>query len=129
MNLCIKPEEVRAILPEDNTLTDPQINAAVQDAVCMVERAAACMEGQGISSTCQARVAVNLAAHYAAVTDFTLNIKTEKDPCCGGSATYGFELGEGIKGTPFGQKANGLSGGCLAELDKQPARLFSIGCH
>jgi len=129
MNLCVKPEEVEAVLPSDHTVTPLQIDAAITDALCMVESVKACMVGKGISTTCQARVAVNLAAHYAAVTDFTLNIKSEKDPCCGGSAVYGFELGEGIKGTPYGQKANGLSGGCLAELDKQPVGIFSIGCH
>ncbi len=129
MNLCIRPEEVEAVLPADHTLTPAQINAAIQDAVCAVEQVADCMQAKGLTATCVARVVVNLAAHYCAATDFTLNIKSERDPCCGGSAVYGFELGEGVKGSPFGQKANALSGGCLAELDKQPASLFSIGCH
>ena len=59
----------------------------------------------------------------------SLSILSEKDPCCGGSVVYGFRFGEGVKGTPFGQTANMLSGGCLAEYDKQPANLFSIGSH
>jgi hypothetical protein len=58
-----------------------------------------------------------------------LTLVSETDPCSGGKATYGFKFGEGVKGTPFGQMANTLSCGCLAEFDKQPVNLFSIGAH
>lgn len=118
--------EVRVILPEGTTLTDAQIDAAIMAATCSVDQiAAGC--ASDLSDDCLKQVELYLAAHYAAATENTLSIKSEKDPCCGGSATYGFQFGEGIRGTPFGQMANTLSHGCLAELDKQPAGLFSIG--
>lgn len=119
--------EVRVILPTSTTLTDPQIDAAIAAATCVVDQiAAGC--GEDLTTECLKQIELYLSAHYAAATENTLTLKSEKDSC-GGSATYGFQFGEGVKGTPFGQMANTLSGGCLAEYDKQPANLFSIGSH
>lgn len=121
-------QKVRAILPTSTTLTDAQIQAAIDAATCMVDQlAAGC--GSDISTQCLLQVETYLSAHFAAVTENTLSLSSEKDPCCGGSATYGFKFGPGVMGTPFGQMANTLSGGCLAEFDKQPVNLFSIGAH
>ena len=125
--VCLTVSEVRNILPPGVTLDDNAINAAIMAAKCTYERASLCIGA--VSDTCQAGILTYLAAHYAAASDPTLSLQSETDPCCGGSATYGFKLGKGVMGTPFGQMANTLSGGCLAELDKQPANLFSIGCH
>ena len=120
--------EVRVILPPSTTLTDAQIDAAIAAATCIVDQiAAGC--GEDLSADCLKQVELYLSAHFAAATENTLTLKSEKDPCSGGSATYGFQFGEGIKGTPFGQMANTLSGGCLVEFDKQPVNLFSIGSH
>lgn len=120
--------EVRAILPAWTTLTDPQIQAAIDAATCVVDQIA---EGcaSHLSDACLLQVETYLAAHFAAVTENTLSLSSEKDACTGSSASYGFEFGEGVKGTPFGQMANTLSGGCLAEQDKQPVNILSIGCH
>lgn len=123
-----KPSDVKVILPVGSILTDPQICAAIDTAECLVDRLANDC-GPALSANCLKKVETYLAAHFAAVTENTLTIKSEKDPCCGSSVTYGFEFGPGIMGTPFGQTANTLSGGRLAEFDKQPARLFSIGSH
>lgn len=119
--------KVRAILPATTGLTDSQIQAAIDAATCLVDQMAATSCGEDLSDACLTQIETYLAAHFAAVTDNTLSLSSEKDPCCGGSATYGFKFGEGIKGTPFGQTANTLSGGCLAEFDKSPVGIFSIG--
>ena len=121
--------EVRVILPVGTTLTDPQIDAAIAAAHVMTNHMAASSCGQGLAEDELEVIELYLAAHFAAATENTLSLSSEKDGCCGGSVTYGFKFGEGIKGTPFGQMANTLSGGCLAEFDKQPAGLFSIGSH
>lgn len=122
------PTEVRAILPTGTTLTDPQINAAINAATCLVDQVeAGC--GADLNDACLKQVEMYLAAHYAAATENTLSLVSESDPCSGGKAVYGFKFGEGVKGTPFGQMANTLSGGCLAEFDKTPVNLFSIGSH
>ena len=122
---CIEPQDVRNVLPAGVVLSDPAIAAAIISAQCTLEEIEDCIAGK--SETCKAQIAIYLAAHYAAVTDNTLSIQSEKDGCADSSVTYGFKFGTGIKGTPFGQTANTLSGGCLAELDKAPAGLFSIG--
>ncbi len=120
--------QVRVILPADTQLTDPQIQAAIDAAACVVDQAAAGCSSH-LTEACLTQVHIYLSAHYAAATENTLTLSSETDPCSGGKASYGFKFGEGVKGTPFGQMANTLSGGCLAEMDKQPANLFSIGAH
>jgi len=118
--------DVRAILPSDTGLIDSQIQMAINAASCMVDQVAAGC-GSDLSEDCLFQVELYLSAHFAACTENTLTKTSETDPCCGGSVSYGFKFGEGVKGTPFGQTANMLSGGCLAEFDKQPANIFSIG--
>lgn len=118
--------EVRAILPASTALTDAQIQAAIDGATCVVDQIAiGCADH--LTDDCLIQVETYLSAHFAAVTENTLTLHSEKDACSDSSATYGFKFGEGVKGTPFGQMANTLSGGCLAEQDKQPVNLFSIG--
>ncbi|MCK5643050.1 MAG: hypothetical protein KAJ19_19740 [Gammaproteobacteria bacterium] len=117
---------VKIILPAETELADDQITAAIEDATCTVDQIAAGCAAH-LSVGCLTRIETNLAAHYAASTENTLSLSSETDPCCGGKVVYGFKFGEGVKGTPYGQRANTLSGGCLAEMDKQPTDLFSIG--
>ena len=117
----------RSILPAASQLTDFQIQASIDAATCVVDQAAASCASH-LSETCLLQVEIYLSVHYAAATENTLALSSETDPCGGGEATYGFKFGEGVKGTPFGQTANMLSGGCLAEFDKSPVDMFSIGC-
>jgi hypothetical protein len=118
--------EIRAVLPTGTALTDPQINIANETASMEVDEL---VDNCGMTFTDVrlAKIELYLSAHYCAMTENTLSLTSEKDPCSGGSATYGFKFGEGILGTSFGQTANRLSGGCLQESDKRPARLLSIG--
>lgn len=120
--------EVKVILPTWTTLTDAQIEQAIDAASCVVDQiAVGCSDH--LTDDCLKQVETYLAAHFAAVTENTLSLSSEKDACTGSTASYGFKFGEGVKGTPFGIMANTLSGGCLAEQDKQPTNIFSIGCH
>lgn len=119
-------DDVKAVLPAGTGLTDPQIQAAINAATCLVDQAqASCCAD--MSEDCLKQIEIYTAAHFAAATELALSRTSERD-ACGGSATYGFQMGEGIKGSPYGQMANTLSGGCLAEFDKQPVNLFSVGC-
>lgn len=119
--------EVRTILPSDTELTDPQIQASIDAANCIVDQIAGGCASH-LPDKCLKQIETQLAAHYCAATENTLSLTSETD-ACGGKVSYGFKLGEGIKGSPFGQMANTLSHGCLAELDKQPVSFNSIGCH
>lgn len=128
--MAITPDDVREILPAGSTLTDPQLQAAIDAATCIVDQFADTFCGMSYSAECLDQITKYLAAHFAAVTDNTLSLSSESsDSCCKSSANYGFKFGTGINGTPFGQMANTLSGGCLQEWDNPPANIFSIGNH
>lgn len=118
---------IRKVLPSSTTLEDDQINAAMEAARVMVDQVAAGC-GSHLTDDILKEIEKYLAAHFSANTENTLSLSSEKS-VCGGSASYGFKFGEGVKGTPFGITANMLSGGCLAEYDKQPVRFHSIGEH
>ena len=120
-------DAVKLILPVTN-LTDDQINAAIDAATCVIDQVAVSECGSALSEECLLQAETYLAAHFAAVTDNTLSLASETDGC-GDKVTYGFKFGEGIKSTSFGQTANTLTCGCLAEFDKQPVGIFSIGTH
>ena len=122
----VTSEEVDVILPADTELTDSHIDAAIAAATCTVDQIAdGC--GKYLNTASLKQVELYLSAHYAAATENTLTISSEKSACTSASVKYGFEFGEGVMGTPFGQMANTISGGCLAEQDKQPIGLFSVG--
>ncbi len=127
MSCTTTPAEVRVILPDDTTLTDPQIQAAIDAASCVVDAMKLEFCAASITVACFNQICIYLSAHFAAVTDNTLTLSSEEDACCGGKATYGFKFGEGYLGTPFGQMANMLSQGCLATMEHAPAQLFAIG--
>jgi len=118
--------DVYKILPDETQLTESQVQAAINAATCVVDQIALGCASH-LNDDCLTQVEIYLSAHYAAATENTLSLSSETDACSDSKKTYGFSFGEGVKGTPFGQMANTLSGGCLAELDKQPARFFSIG--
>ena len=118
--------DAKSILPSGSQLTDFQIQAAIDAATCIVDQAAASCASH-LTDSCLLQVEIYLSAHFGAATEIALSLKSETDPC-GGAASYGFQMGEGVKGSPFGQLANTLSGGCLAEFDKSPIDMISIGC-
>ena len=118
--------DVRAILPTETTLTPIQIDMAIVSANCTVDQIAAGCASH-LPEQCLKQIEIYLSAHYAACTENTLTISSEKDGCCDSSIVYGFKFGEGVKGTSFGINANTLSGGCLADMEKPAARLFTIG--
>lgn len=120
----VTASEVLVILPEETTLKQPQVEAAITAATCLVDRLATATD---LTTDCLKSVELYLSAHFGAASDPALSVSSEKEPHLKTSVTYGFKFGEGLMGTSFGQMANTLSGGALMELDKQPAGLFAIG--
>lgn len=128
--MAITIADVREILPASTSLTDDQIQAAIDAAECIINQFSLTFCGMSYSEGCLDQIWKYLAAHIAACTENTLSLASESnDTCCRSSVTYGFKFGEGIKGTTYGQTANLLSGGCLQEWDKSPANIFVIGEH
>lgn len=126
--MAITPDDVRDILPADVVFTDAQIQAAIDASQCLLDQFSASFCGATFSDACLDQIHLYLTAHFLAVTNPTISISSESsDECCRASVKYGWKFDKGILGTPFGQMANTLSGGCLQEYDKQPANIFSIG--
>lgn len=120
-------EDVKTILPSDTQLTDPQIQASIEAAHFQVNKIAESCAA-GLPEDHLTQIEIWLSAHNCASMENTLTLSSENDACSGSTASYGFKFGEGVKGTPYGMTANSLSCGCLAELDKAPVNLFTIGC-
>lgn len=130
--MAIVIQDVRDILPPEVSalISDDAIQAAIDASQCIIDQFSASFCGMSYSDNCLDQIQKYLAAHMLAVSNPTLTISSETaDECCRASIKYGWQFDRGIMGTPFGQMANTLSGGCLAEWDKQPANIFSIGSH
>lgn len=114
------PDQVRAI--SGSTKDDAVISAFIAPAVCIAEQAELCMTGKGLSDDCQTSVATWLAAHLMASSGIDNSSRVKKRETF---ENYTVEWaqstvsGDGIMSSTFGQTANTISGGCLAEIDKR----------
>lgn len=116
--------EVRAVMPA-TTLTDVQIQASIDTATLVIDRVAAGC-GSGLSDAELARAETYLAAHYCASTDKSLAVSEERFE--GSSVKYSNSgKGTDILSTDFGVTANTLTGGCLQNISKRKARIYSMG--
>lgn len=122
------PADVKAI--NGSTLDDSAIQPLIDAAVCILSQVEACMVGKGISDDCQTSAAAWLAAHLmsSAGIDNKSRVKSEEK-----FENYSVKwaqsqvTGQGIMGTTFGMTANGMSGGCLQEVDKRQSQIFMFG--
>lgn len=122
--------DVRLVIPSwaSDVLTDDQIQMAIDSATCVVDRISISYCGESLSEDCLTQLETLLSAAFLVLTYPTLGLSSEtSDDCCTSSVNYSWKFGDGILGNPFGIAANTLSEGCLAEFDKQPANIWSIG--
>lgn len=117
-------EHVRQILPTSTQLTSGQILASISSATLTVDKIST---RYSFNAATLQEIERYLAAHFCASIDNSLSIKSEDDGCADSKVTYGFSFGRGVLGTTYGQTANTLSEGVLAQLDKKPLGLKSIG--
>lgn len=125
--MAATPENVKDIT--GSTVEDVAIQPFLNAASCVMNRISSCTES--MSSKCKDQLEAYIASHLLVtsavgqddmlVTKESLNGKYSVE-YLSPSAT-----GQGIMGTTYGQTANAMSGGCLAQLDKKPVGLFSIG--
>ncbi len=122
----ISKDDLADFLGSEVCLTDTQLEIAIGSAGDMIEKALeSCM--MGYSDDKIKRITLYLAAHYSVPFDQTLSMKSYKDACSNSSATFTTSAGDGVESTTFGNTANQLSCGCLAELGKDPICFFSLG--
>lgn len=130
--MAITIQDVRDILPPAASaqISDDAIQAAIDASQCLLDQFSASFCGASFSASCLDQIHKYLAAHFLSATEPTISIAQESsDECCRSSVRYSWDFSDGLRATPYGQLAISLSGGCLAEYDKQPANIFSIGSH
>lgn len=116
--------EVRDIIP-NTTLTDAQIQAAIDSATLIIDRiAAGC--GSNLSEAELKQAELYLSAHLCATSDQSLAVTEEKFE--NSSRKVGNQgNGAGYLSTSYGETANMLTNGCLAQSQKRKARIYSRG--
>lgn len=121
------PDDVRGVT--GSTLGDTVIQPFIDAATCILERINECMAA--LSTTCQNQVCTYLSAHLLTMSNVGEDSRTVKRESLDGKYTVEYMVGNfqasGVLATGYGQTANAMTGGCLAQLDKQPVGIFSIG--
>lgn len=111
----VSDSQVRAVKPSSAIACyDPFIKAStlVVDAL-----SARCTD---IADSTLEQIEIYLSAHFSSTADTP--IKRQKFENAEKEFAIG-QLGTGVLSTTYGQMANMLSGGCLADMDKQDARV------
>ena len=116
--------ELLVLIP-NTTLDNDQLQLAIDSATGLIDKISfGC--GNELTDNQLKNTELYLSAHFASTMDSTLKtLKSEKFE--GSSTDYGFSGGEGYLSTDYGQTANLLSGGCVANLMKSPIGLFAVG--
>lgn len=118
-------QEVRVIIP-GTSISD--LTPFITAANTIINRMSLSECGSDLSSEELIEVETWLSAHYAAVTDPSLAIKSEKFENSSNTYSRGSSSDmNGIMSTQYGQMANTLSNGCLIESDMKKASFFSVG--
>lgn len=117
--------ELKVLIPT-TTLTDPQLQLAIDTASTLVDMIAVGCAG-GLTDDQLRNVELYLSAHIASMSDPQLVVSEQKFE--GSSTKYSntSKLGSGVLSTTYGTTANMLSGGCLQKLDKRKPTLASVG--
>ena len=121
------PEDVKAIT--GSTLSDEAIQPFVDVAGCIMLQITDCTES--MTQSCIDSIETYLASHLLVSSSVgkasaTITKESLKGKYSVEYLSTKIEKG-GVLSTSYGQTANMMSGGCLAELDKSPVYFRSIG--
>ena len=106
--------------------SDAQLQLIIDVASRQVDRLSSTSCGSKLDGDSLTDVELYLSAHLVSITD-AVNNKTSET-----FENYSVTIDRGVSGTgvlasQFGQMANMISGGCLAESDKRKAGIMFIG--
>ena len=113
-----------------STLDDSAISPFISSAACVMARVMTCMANQGIDDSCLTYVQMYLAAHLLTSSNIgkqsrtAKSVKFENYSITWATATA---TGTGIMSSSYGETANEMSGGCLANAGKTPASICFFG--
>jgi len=117
-------DDIKNVIPTTK-LGDSVITANITAASVLVDKiASGC--ASSLTEDELTQVEIYLSAHLVTVSDPGSSVSEEKFE----NSSRKFNTataGKGVLGSPFGQTANMLSGGCLAELDKRKPQVFALG--
>lgn len=125
--MAVDGDKVRGITGStlDNTAIQPFIDASA----CFMEQISDCTES--MTTACVENAQAYLASHLLTSSTVGQASAAIKQESLAGkySVTYlaASATGQGVLSTPYGQAANAMVRGCLAQLDKNPTNILSIG--
>ena len=122
------PADVRLITGSE--LPDEVIQVFIDAADCIMERIEPCTTGKAITPDCIDKATTFLAAHLLTSSSVGTQsaVKTkERFEQYSVEWAVGTFSGAGTQGTPYGQSANAILGGCLIDVDKSPSGIGFFG--
>jgi hypothetical protein len=112
-----------------STLVDATVQIFLDTALLLLGQISECTAE--VTQACLDNAAVYLAAHLLVTSSVGQESAMITKEALGGKYSVEYLLpavsGDGILGTPYGRVANTLTRGCLAEHDKRPVGMYSIG--
>lgn len=112
-----------------STLPDATVQIFLDVSLCMLDAISECTAA--VTEACLDNAAVYLGAHLLVTSTVGQGSAIVAREALGGKYSVEYLMpaasGEGILGTPYGRVANTLTRGCLAEQDKRPVGIYSIG--
>jgi len=121
----VNDKEVRCIISETKIA---DLTVYIVPANLLVTKMAATSCGSELTDEELTEIERWLSAHFAAVADPTLALVSEKfENVHNVYSRGGSKNMTGIMSTQFGQTANTMSGGCLAEIDMRKASGDAVG--
>lgn len=128
MAIEVDPCDVQTIT--GSTLSEAVLLPFTLAAVSIVQGVSACATAKGVSDESLNLAATWLSAHLlssSAVGKQSATVSEERFEGWSVKRVVGSFSGSGVMGTPYGQAANTLLAGCLAEADKAPAEIAFFG--
>lgn len=114
----------------DSTLDDSAISPFITAASCVMARVMPCMISNGVNDDCLTQVQIFLAAHLFTSSNVgkqSRTAKSEKFENYSITWATATATGAGIMSSIYGETANEMSGGCLANAGKTPASICFFG--
>lgn len=126
--MAATPQQVKDIT--GSTLADGSIQSFLDAAACIMLQVADCTAG--MTAACTNIAEAYVAAHLLTLSPVGKGSGTITKETLRGKYSVEYMTSQvnkgGILATQFGQTANTMLGGCLAQIDKTPVSFNSIGC-
>lgn len=124
--MAVQPQDVKNIT--GSTVEDPVIQPFIDAANCLMERISEQMTS--VSDECVDQATAYLASHLFTTSNAGKDSALLKREMLLNEYEVEYIVskgGTGLLSTPYGETANMLTGGYLAQLDKTPPGFYTVG--